>query len=269
MGSTGVLEVIYYYPGEAFPAISVTGRHCELMCPHCRGRYLESMVEARTEQDLITVCRDVENQGGLGCLISGGCDSRGRVPLPLHAIKRVREETRLILNVHTGLVHHPVAAALREINPYISFEIPTEAVLHELYQIEAEQEDYFQSLLLLRGLRVIPHIMVGFRTEQESDTMSRVKDMGFTTLVLIVFTPTRGTPFENHVVEPRRIRESIEKARSLFPRLLLGCMRPRIKELEKCAPLFDGVVVPTPWAKAAVKQAGLPVRVMKTCCVVE
>jgi uncharacterized radical SAM superfamily protein len=269
MAGTGGFEVIYYYPGEAFPAISVTGRQCELMCPHCQGQYLESMVEARTGRDLITVCKRVESQGGLGCLISGGCDSKGRVPLPLHAMKQVGEETHLILNVHTGLVDEDTAAVLREINPYISFEIPTEAVLRELYPVKAKQEDYFSSLLELEGLRVVPHIMVGFRTEQDSETIFRVREMGFTTLVLIVFTPTRGTPFEKHVVELQQVRESIEEARSLFPRLILGCMRPRIKELEECAPLFDGIVVPTPWAREAVNQAGLPVKVMKTCCVVE
>ncbi|MBU7000139.1 MAG: radical SAM protein [Theionarchaea archaeon] len=261
--------MIYYYPGESFPAISVTGRQCQLMCPHCQGHYLKSMVEARTGRDLVAVCKGVENRGGVGCLISGGCDARGRVPLPLQAIKQVKEETHLILNVHTGLVDESTAGFLREINPYISFEIPTEAVLRELYQIRAKQEDYFSSLLHLEGLRVIPHVMVGFRTKYDAETISRIRDMGFDTLVLIVFTSTRGTPFENHVVDLQRVRESIEKARSLFPRLFLGCMRPRIRELEECAPLFDGIVVPTPWARDAVIRAGLPVRIMKTCCVVE
>jgi len=49
---------------------------------------------------------------------------------------------------------------------------------------------------------------------------------------------------------------------------MLGCMRPRLRAIEEMAPLFDGVAVPTRWAREAVREAGIRPRVRETCCVV-
>ncbi|HET9699665.1 MAG TPA: hypothetical protein VFP70_01950, partial [Burkholderiales bacterium] len=34
--------------GSAWPAVSVTGSDCELLCDHCRAKILEPMIPART-----------------------------------------------------------------------------------------------------------------------------------------------------------------------------------------------------------------------------
>ncbi|KYK34148.1 MAG: hypothetical protein AYK19_02580 [Theionarchaea archaeon DG-70-1] len=258
----------YYYPGKMFPAISVTGAHCEVMCLHCRGRYLKSMIHAETPEKLIDVCTNLDEKGVIGCLISGGCDLSGRVPLPLEALHYIREETDLVLNLHTGLVNAHTVRKLREIDPYISFEVPTPSVISQLYQLEVTQQDYVDSLTLLKGLKVTPHIMIGFNPQEERETIKKVEKMGFSSLVVIVFTPTRGTPFCDHP-DTEEVIKTCDVARTLFPRLILGCMRPRIKELEEKALLFDGIVLPTLWAKEQVQEAGIPVEIKNTCCVVE
>lgn len=262
-------EMEYYYPGERFPALSVTGVNCALNCDHCQGHYLQSMIHT-TPDTLIRTCNLLEKKGVTGCLISGGCDSEGRVPLPLEALMRVRKETGLVLNVHTGLVDNITAEKLKEIDPYISFEIPTPYVLAQLYRLEVTQADYFASLALLNGLKVVPHIMVGApgNPEEEIQTIKAVKKMGFSSLVLIVFTPTRGTPLSDAEVNTDTVIHTFKAARNLFSRLVLGCMRPRLKELEESVLLFDGVVNPTMWARRKVEQAGIPVVIKKTCCVV-
>ena len=260
----------YYYPGKNFPAISVTGPKCALMCSHCRGYYLQSMLKAESGDALITLCRTLSNKGVTGCLISGGCDTSGRVPLPYDAVQVIRDETDLVLNIHTGLVDEKTADELKNVNPhYISFEIPTPYSLQHLYCLDIPQKRYFESLDLLDGLKVVPHVMVGLEKEEERNTLKELERMGFSSLVLIVFTPTKGTLYEKRSIDTEDVGETFRIARSLFERLTLGCMRPRIRQLEEMAALFDAVVTPTRWARAQVEHAGVPVTVKETCCVVE
>lgn len=259
----------YYYPGDQFPAISVTGEYCALDCGHCQGHYLKCMIPAETAETLVETCRALEDEGVRGCLISGGCDLSGRVPIPLKAVAKVREETNLILNLHTGLVDKNTAEELERIDPYISFEVPTPFVLKNVYQLNVTQSDYFESLLFLKELKVTPHVMVGLQKSEEIETLEKLEEMDFSSLVLIVFTPTRGTLLQGKTLDLEAVAETFEAARNLFPRLILGCMRPRIKILEEKALLFDGVVVPTLWAREKVEQAGVSVEIQETCCVIE
>jgi uncharacterized radical SAM superfamily protein len=258
----------YYYPGKKFSALSVTGKVCALQCAHCQGHYLQSMIPVEPGT-VVSTCKTLEKKGVTGCLISGGCDLSGKVPLPLNDLLQVKRETDLLLNVHTGLVDCTTAEKLREIDPYISFEVPTPYVLKNLYRVEATQADYFASLALLNGLKVVPHMMVGFDSpEKEIQTMKVIKKMGFSSLVVIVFTPTRRTPFFNAEVNTKKVIQTIKAARDLFLRLCLGCMRPRVKALEECVLLFDGIVAPTEWARKKVEKAGIPVVIKETCCVI-
>ncbi|MBU7016256.1 MAG: hypothetical protein HXS44_02010 [Theionarchaea archaeon] len=260
----------YSYPGKKFPAISVTGNKCEALCIHCKGNYLQSMIQAETPDNLIRVCNHLNEMGVYGCLISGGCDSEGRVPLPLEALHQVRDETDLILNVHTGLVDESMAEGLEKVNPhYISFDVPTPYALQYVLSFNASQKLYFKSLSYLEELPVFPHVMVGLEKKGERETMKMLQEMGFSSLVVIVFTPTRGTPLEKRTLNIGEVGKTFEIARSLFPNLILGCMRPRIKLLEEMVTLFDNVVAPTPWAKTQVDRAQIPVHIKETCCVVE
>ena len=43
-----------------FPAVSVTGKFCELQCKHCRGTLLRSMVEVRSPEELYELCRTIK-----------------------------------------------------------------------------------------------------------------------------------------------------------------------------------------------------------------
>ena len=74
--------------------VSQTGTHCELDCAHCGGRYLRHMVPIW------------EAQGGAAtsCLISGGCDRQGRVPVSHHLDKVMELRSGRVLNWHVGLI---------------------------------------------------------------------------------------------------------------------------------------------------------------------
>lgn len=270
-GNTGVCSMDYYYPGKQFPAISVTGKRCEMKCLHCQGQYLQSMIPAETPDELVRVCLTLDKTAA-GCLISGGCDASGQVPLPFDALNQIRDETDLILNLHTGLVTESTAEELLHVSPhYISLEVPTPYVLTQVYQppVPICQKEYFESLSLLDQLQVVPHVMVGLEHNGERETLRTLHEIGSSSLVLIVFTPTKGTPLEKKSVDCEEVIKTFELARELFPRLVLGCMRPRVKMIEEKAGLFDGIVIPTRWAKEQVEKAGLPVRIKETCCVVQ
>jgi uncharacterized radical SAM superfamily protein len=156
------------------------------------------------------------------------------------------------------------------VNPhYISFDIPTPYALQHIHPFSVSQHLYFKSLLYLDGLTVFPHVMLGLEKKGERETMKTLQKMEFSSLVLIVFTPTKGTPLEKRTINAVEVGETFEIARSLFPNLILGCMRPRIKSLEEKVTLFDNVVAPTEWAKTQVDKAHIPVHVKETCCVVE
>jgi uncharacterized radical SAM superfamily protein len=229
------------------------------------------MIPAETPDELVRVCFDLDKKAA-GCLISGGCDASGQVPLPFDALRKIRDETDLILNVHTGLVTESTAEKLLHVSPhYISCEVPTPYVLTHVYHppLPVCQKAYFESLSLLDQLPVVPHVMVGLEHTGERETIRALHEIGGSSLVVIVFTPTKGTPLEKKRVDWKEVIRTCERARELFPRLVLGCMRPRVKMLEETAALFDGIVIPTTWAKEQVEKAGLPVRIKETCCVVQ
>ncbi|MBU7032231.1 MAG: hypothetical protein HXS53_06850 [Theionarchaea archaeon] len=259
----------FYYPGKKFPAISVTGTRCELNCPHCQGRYLASMVQADLPEKILAFCHTLEERGGLGCLISGGCDAMGRVPLPLETLGEIRQSTDLIVNVHTGFIDPETAAALRDIQPqYISFDVPTPTVLKRVYRLPLTQNEYMESLSLVEDLTVVPHVMVGLNVEEEIRTFTLLSERGMSTVVVLVCTPTPKTPSQTWTISVDAIAASFRSARSQFTRVMLGCMRPRLRAIEEMAPLFDGIAVPTRIARDAVREAGQHPVVRETCCVV-
>ena len=55
-------------------SVSLTGSHCALDCAHCGGHYLNGMVPIE----------DADATGMTSCLISGGCDVQGKVPVDKH-----------------------------------------------------------------------------------------------------------------------------------------------------------------------------------------
>ena len=103
----GVMKRFYvFYPGKKFPSISITGIECSLECAHCNRHYLEGMKPAESPDKLRNLLLDLWKDGANGALISGGSDQNGGVPFKpfLQAIRDVKDQTDLIINLHTGLV---------------------------------------------------------------------------------------------------------------------------------------------------------------------
>ena len=86
------------YQKDRFAAISVTGKHCDLRCGHCKGKLLESMIRAEDPETFLQVADRLRLDGSHGILLSGGADKQGEVPLSkfIPAIKSIKKKEYLI-----------------------------------------------------------------------------------------------------------------------------------------------------------------------------
>ncbi|MBD3196792.1 MAG: radical SAM protein [Candidatus Lokiarchaeota archaeon] len=240
-----------YIPNQKFPAISITGNSCQLNCAHCNKKYLEGMEPIITENGLYNFLINHYKNGGVGALISGGCTSDGSVPLQkfIDPIKRIKEETNLIINTHTGLIKHDIAKRLAEAGvDIVSFDINIDKeIIEDIYHLDKSIDDYKNSIKILHQnkLNIVPHICIGLyygKLHKELETIRFLKELNIhpSLIVLIALIPPRKSMTKFRTPKPFDIAKIIFLMRYLFPKteLSLGCMRPRGKlkiEIEKLA----------------------------------
>ncbi len=227
-----------YIPGKKFPAISITGSQCFLNCKHCNKHYLELMTNADTPEKLITVCKKLEEDGAIGCLISGGFDENFALPFEpyIAALSYIKRNTNLILNVHTGLISKEFAEKLSKTEiDIVSFDIVGDAeTIKQVYGINKTPHDYLKSLKALKEANikyVAPHICIGLNFGEiagEFEALKLIEEFKPYLIVLLALVPTKNTLMENIKLELEKIIKIIAIARLMFPTtpISLGCMRP-------------------------------------------
>jgi lipoyl synthase len=99
-----------------YPAISITGNQCRLLCDHCRGLLLRPMLKAKDPDDLFKQCKALWRNGAHGVLLTGGSDPQGRLPWDnyLSAVQGIKSETDLFLSAHTGFPDYRTCCDLKE-----------------------------------------------------------------------------------------------------------------------------------------------------------
>jgi uncharacterized radical SAM superfamily protein len=288
-------EIIFYEPSFAsgkgggggprhpFPSISITGTRCALNCKHCGGRILRTMIPAESPGELLAICEGIREKGGIGCLISGGCDRRGSVPLAgfLGAISKAKRDLGLKVVVHTGIVGEEVAEGLGRagIDAALIDIIGSDRAIREVYGLDASPSDYERSMRALRGhgVPVVPHILAGIqygRLDGELRALEIASKCDPQALVFIVLTPIRGTPMEPVAPpSPREVAELISVARSALPDapLALGCVRPKGSYRAQLDALaveagVNAIAFPSKSAIGSAESMGIGVRFSKTCC---
>ncbi len=275
-----------FFPGSVFPAISVTGDQCALECLHCNKKYLQHMKPATTPEALLALCRRLDARGAVGCLISGGCNDAGSVPLGpfLDTIAKIKKETRLVLNLHTGFLTPEVAARLGEIGvDVVSFDVNGSVdTMREIYRLNRDVESYRESLDLLTKSHVnfVPHVCIGLHyghLKGEIDALELIARYAPETIVFIVLIPPTTSPSKNLFTMPNP--EDIGKvfciSRAAFPRteLFLGCMRPggKVKAaIEQCAieAGAGSVVIPTRETQDWLAAQNIPTKRYNSCCAI-
>ncbi len=251
--------------------ISLTGDRCELDCAHCGGHYLEHMVPIW----------DAHAQGVTSCLISGGCDKRGRVPVTEHldAVQRLRPGR--VLNWHVGLIGRAEAEVIAPYVDIISFDfVGDQETIREVYGLDVGVEEYVAAYELLRSTAtVVPHITVGLRGGRlsgEYRALEILQELGADGLVFLVLIPTPGTRYAHQQPPaPEEVAELLAEARARFPTapIHLGCMRPRGGYRDLLDPLavwagVNVIVSPSSRAVSLAQDLGLSVDRREECCAV-
>ncbi len=229
-----------FYPGMSFPAISITGAKCSLNCKHCNAHYLQHMMPATNPDQLYDVCLNLEKKGAVGCLISGGNTPHGALPFAedfIEAIKKIKMNTNLILNVHTGLIDFEIAKGLVDARVDVaSIDIVgSDETIREIYGLKKTIKDYEKALdnHVKAGFKIIvPHVCVGLHYGEikgELKALEMISKISPETIVFIVIIPVKGTEMENVLPPPPlEVAKLIAIAKLIFPKtsLALGCMRP-------------------------------------------
>jgi hypothetical protein len=253
-------------------AVSVTGASCALNCAHCNGTYLQQMMPL--EQAL-----KAKSFRDKSYLVSGGCDTRGKVPLLERWPELVELASRGPLNLHTGLVTEEEACRLGDIATVVSFDfVGDDETIKAVYGIPVTVKDYLASYRVLQKYtRVIPHICVGLKGGEimgEYETLNILKGEAVEAISIIIFRPTPNTKFSDCQPPPaEEVACFIATARLMFPRtpIYLGCMRPsgRYREVIDLLALKAGVnkiVLPSPEARRHAEELGLNISVSGECC---
>ncbi|RLF15785.1 MAG: radical SAM protein [Thermoprotei archaeon] len=226
-------------PPASFISVSVTGYACALQCDHCRGRLLRGMTPATTPDKLREVCRRVKESGGVGLLISGGSDVKGKVPLKpfLDVIYWAKKTLGLTVVVHTGLLSEEVAKGLAEagVDAALLDVIGSEDTARRVYHLDVKLSDFERALALLERYRVptVPHVLVGLHYGElkgELEALKMIARHNPAAIVVIALIPLPGTSME-HVAPPppEQVARIVAAARFIAPGvpIALGCARPK------------------------------------------
>lgn len=252
--------------------LSVTGTTCALKCAHCGGKYLRHMlpIERRGELDSSQIS---------SCLVSGGCDHSGKVPVEryIHILPELSSKWRL--NMHLGLASEEVISSIAPFCQVVSFDfLVDDNTIRDVYGFQASGKDFIGTYCMLRQyVKVIPHICIGLRGGQisgELDALHALTEIGADAIVFIVFIPTSGTLYENCAPPPvESVARIIATARCVFPQtpIYLGCMRPHGRYRHALDPMairagVNRIVVPAQQGRAEASKLGLDASWIEECC---
>jgi hypothetical protein len=262
-------EITWSYPLDT-AVLSLTGRGCALDCAHCGGHYLGGM----------RPIWEAEPDRSTSCLISGGCDPTGRVPVLAH-LDRVRAWRQgRTMNWHVGFVSEAEVQAIAPLVDVVSFDfVGDDATIREVYGVERTVADYEATYRLLRRyVRTLPHVTIGLRggtLGHEMPALERLQELGADGLVFLVLIPTPGTRYaDRQPPSPDAVAGLLAEARLRFPDvpLYLGCMRPKGSYRDQLDPLavragLNVIVSPARVAQHEASALGLAGRQIRECCV--
>lgn len=240
----------FYYPGDKFPSVSVTGRSCKLSCPHCRGRFLQGMKSITEPDELYGFAVEHEKTGGNGFLLSGGFTKEGRVPLVkfMDVLSKIKENTGLKINVHTGAPSEKIIEGLAkaEIDSVSYDMIGSQKTIELIYGLDATPEDYKRGYELLKdmGLKVVPHITVGLNAGELEGEFKAVDMLEKPSKLILNSLIPKDFGQRVHEKDFFSVMDKVGPE----SKIILGCMRERGRsgfEIEALRRGAEGIVVPS------------------------
>ncbi len=266
-------EITWSYPLDT-AVLSLTGRHCALNCAHCGGHYLAGM------KPIWEIAPEDIPPGATSCLISGGCDPTGRVPVLAHQdLVRAWRPGRT-MNWHVGFVSEAEMAQIAPLVDVISFDfVGDNETIREVYGHDRTVADYVETYRLLRRYaRTLPHVTIGLRggaLGHELPAFELLQALGVDGVVFLVLIPTPGTRYaDREPPSPEAVADLLVEARLRFPDvpLYLGCMRPHGSYRDRLDPLavragLNVIVSPSRPARQLAAELGLSEHKMRECCI--
>ncbi len=269
-----------------FPSISMSGNSCALSCKHCNHTYLNDMKDMTKPDKLLENCLNLNSTNAVGFLLSGGCDKNGemlnlRKLLP--TIKKIKEQTDLIIKLHAGIVDKKLAEDIVSAGVDIaSIEVVgSNDTIKEIFDFNATVTDYQNTLINLESAGmpfIVPHICIGLHygnLKGEFKAIDIIKEScDPSSIVTIVFRPTKGTDMQDcNIPDPDDVGEVISKIKKTFVKkdVSLGCIRPRNmlrEEIEIKAFLAGATRMEIPSRKTInyAEKSGYEIRIIEACC---
>ena len=270
---------------ERFVSISVTGSSCALACDHCDGKVLEGM-RPLTGRPLWDLCVEAAARGAQGILVSGGSDTKGRVPLLRHVpdLVRARRDLGLTVRVHPGIPDEATAAALGEVDVDGAMldVIGAEETIREVYHLDVPVEEYDRAMVRLErhGVPLVPHIVLGLHYGKllgEWTALEMIARHRPKLVVLVVLMPLYGTAMA--ATAPPTVGEIgqfFQTARRSLPDtpIALGCARPLgavKREIDRLAvdAGLSGIAYPAESTVAYAEARGFTPAFHDACCGVD
>ncbi len=278
-------RINFYYTGNYFPALSVTGSSCALKCKHCETQLLQQLPAAPTPQKLVEICEKISQAGAKGVLITGGCQLNGKVPIGrfLDAISEVKKKTNLVVIGHTGFLETEEAQELVDagLDGAAVDVVGLSETTKSVYGVEFNPEDYGKTLIALEKAKmplISPHVCVGLNfgsLKHELESLNIITRIKPTTVVITALMPLRGTPMEKIRVAPLNVAKIMIVTKLMFPNIpiTLGCARskgPDREQIEKLAIRIGITNIAVP-SESTIKEAeslGLAIAGYGACCAV-
>jgi uncharacterized radical SAM superfamily protein len=267
-------KILFYR--RPFTPVSVTKTDCELSCKHCNKHYLGHMHQVDNAGDLMKVAGILSASGVKGIVLSGGSRRDGSVPTYefKDTLKKIKEETGLTINAHTGILTEEQA---RQVSGFLDSAL-TDVIgdgdtIKEILGLDYSLEDYRKTLQYLRKFgigNISPHIIVGLyygKVRGELQALNILREFDPDNIVIVVFIPTKGTEMGD--VSPLDIEDVskiISIARLMYPgkNISLSCVRPggryRLKlDREAILSGVNKIAVPSKSAYETARELGLDV----------
>jgi len=284
-------KVVFYIPGMFtyngkrgnYPAISLTGKRCQLACDHCNGKLLETMIPATTPEELINVSNELLKNGATGFLLSGGYNKQHKIDWErfLPAISQIKLRGAPKISIHCGIIDRQTAIGLKEagVDQALVDLIGENRTISRVYKTDVKVNDLINSIqnLIDAGIQVIPHIVVGIDFGMivgEYHAVDLIKELSIRKLVFVSIMPLPGTGMQDiSTPSAEDIARIMIYARIKYPRLemALGCARRRgYWQIDTwaidCG--INRIALPADEAVAKAKSYNLEIKWEKTCCCV-
>ena len=280
---TVYLPGMFFYDGlkGKYPAVSITGSNCQLLCDHCQGTVLQSMLPAESPEQLLVEGLRISKDGNHGILVSGGCDEEGRLPWDpyIPVIEEIKEKTDLFISVHCGILDYPTALRLKQsgVDQALIDVIGDDETFQSIYHVDFGVSGIFNTMENLEkaGLQIIPHVVCGInygKIKGEKKALGMISPFKPDQIVIVSLMSIPGTALWGcEPPEAEEIAGMIAEARLLMPETIisLGCARKRGDIRLEILAIDAGInrmALPSEEALKHAEGYGLEIRYQKTCC---